>query len=61
LPVEAKPIVRPDVICVPVLGFSLPESVIQRRPKLEKSAEIIAGLLRVQGPESGALGWRSGA
>jgi Eco57I restriction-modification methylase len=42
VPVEAKPIFRPDVIRLPLLGFSLPESVIQRRPKLEKWAQIIA-------------------
>ena len=42
MPVEAKPIFRPDVIRLPILGFSLPESVLQRRPKLEKWAEIIA-------------------
>jgi hypothetical protein len=42
VPVEAKPIFRPDVIRLPILGFSLPEPVLQRRPKLEKWAEIIA-------------------
>jgi hypothetical protein len=42
VPVEAKPIFRPDVIRLPVLGFSLPESVVERRPKLERWAEIIA-------------------
>ena len=42
VPVEAKPIFRPDVIRLPVLGFSLPESVVKRRPKLQKWAEIIA-------------------
>ena len=43
MPVEAKPIFRPDVIRLPILGFSLPESVLQRRPKLENWARIIAG------------------
>ncbi len=42
MPVEAKPIFRPDVIRLPILGFTLPESVLERRPKLEKWAEIIA-------------------
>ncbi len=42
MPVEAKPIFRPDVIRLPVLGFSLPESVVERRSNLEKWAEIIA-------------------
>ena len=42
VPVEAKPIFRPDVIRLPVLGFGLPESVLERRPKLERWAEIIA-------------------
>jgi hypothetical protein len=42
VPVEAKPIFRPDVIRLPILGFSLPDSVLLRRPKLEKWAEIIA-------------------
>jgi hypothetical protein len=42
VPVEAKPILRPDVIRLPLLGFSLPEHVANLRPKLEKWAEIIA-------------------
>ncbi len=42
MPVQAKPIFRPDVLRLPMLGFALPESVLQRRPKLEKWAEIIA-------------------
>jgi hypothetical protein len=42
VPVEAKPIFRPDVIRLPILGFSLPEPVLGQRPKLEKWAEIIA-------------------
>jgi len=42
VPVEAKPIFRPDVIRLPILGFSLPEQVAGCRPKLEKWAEIIA-------------------
>ncbi|MFI5455560.1 MAG: Eco57I restriction-modification methylase domain-containing protein [Isosphaerales bacterium] len=42
MPVEAKPIFRPDVIRLPILGFSLPEQVAQRRAKLEKWAEIIS-------------------
>jgi hypothetical protein len=42
VPVEAKPIFRPDVIRLPLLGFSLPEHVAQLRPKLEKWAEFIA-------------------
>ena len=42
MPVEAKPIFRPDVIRLPILGFSLPEQVAQLRPKLKKWAEIIA-------------------
>jgi hypothetical protein len=36
VPVEAKPIFRPDAIRLPILGFTLPESVLERRPKLEK-------------------------
>ncbi len=43
MPVEAKPIFRPDVIRLPILGFSLPESVLLLRPKLQKWAAIIAG------------------
>jgi hypothetical protein len=39
---EAKSIFRPDVLRLPILGFSLPEPVVQRRPKVEKWAEIIA-------------------
>jgi hypothetical protein len=42
VPVEAKPIFRPDVIRLPMLGISLPEAVLGHRPKLEKCAEIIA-------------------
>ncbi len=42
MPVEAKPIFRPDVIRLPILGFSLPEQVARCRPKLKKWAEIIA-------------------
>jgi hypothetical protein len=42
LPVEARPIFRPDVLRLPVLGFVLPEAVLQRRPKLERWAAIIA-------------------
>jgi hypothetical protein len=42
VPVEAKPIFRPDVIRLPLFGLSLPEHVAQLRPKLEKWAEIIA-------------------
>ena len=42
MPVEAKPIFRPDVIRLPLLGFSVPDHVAQLRPKLEKWAEIIA-------------------
>ncbi len=42
MPVEARPIFRPDVIRLPVLGFALPESVDPCRPKLQKWAEIIA-------------------
>ena len=42
MPVEAKPIFRPDVIRLPLLGFSLPEHIGRLRPKLEKWAEIIA-------------------
>lgn len=43
MPVEAKPIFRPDVIRLPILGFSLTEPVLRHRPRLEKWAEIIAG------------------
>jgi hypothetical protein len=42
VPVEAKPIFRPDVIRLPVLGFSLPPSVASRRPKVEKWADAIS-------------------
>jgi hypothetical protein len=42
VPVEAKPIFRPDVIRLPLLGFSLPEHVGRLRPKLERWVEIIA-------------------
>jgi hypothetical protein len=42
VPVEAKPIFRPDAIRLPMLGFTLPESVLQHRPELEKWADIIA-------------------
>ena len=42
MPVEAKPIFRPDVVRLPLLGFSLPEQVAQRREKLKKWAEIIS-------------------
>jgi len=42
VPVEAQPIFRPDAIRLPILGFSLPEPVAQRRTKLEKWAEIIS-------------------
>jgi hypothetical protein len=42
VPVEAKPIFRPDVVRLPLLGFSLPEQVAQRREKLKKWAEIIS-------------------
>ena len=42
MPVEAKPIFRPDVIRLPILGFSLPNEVVQHRPRVEKWAEIIA-------------------
>ena len=42
MPVEAKPIFRPDAIRLPILGFSLPDHVAQRRSKLEKWADIIA-------------------
>ncbi len=40
--VEAKPIFRPDVIRLPLLGYSPPEHVAHLRPKFEKWAEIIA-------------------
>jgi hypothetical protein len=42
VPVEAKPIFRPEVLRLPILGFSLTEPVLGHRPKLEKWAEIIA-------------------
>jgi hypothetical protein len=42
VPALAKPIFRPDVIRLPLLGFRLPEHVARLRPKLEKWAEIIA-------------------
>jgi hypothetical protein len=42
VPVEAKPISRPEVVRLPLLRFSLPEQVTHLRPKLEKWAEIIA-------------------
>jgi hypothetical protein len=42
VPVEAKPVFRPDVSRLPLFGFRLPEQVAHLRPKLEKWAEIIA-------------------
>jgi hypothetical protein len=42
VPVEAKPIFRPEVIQLPILGYTPPESVLRGRPKLKKWAEIIA-------------------
>jgi Eco57I restriction-modification methylase/Putative RNA methylase family UPF0020 len=42
VPVEAKPIFRPDVVRLPLLGFSLPEQVAHQREKLKKWAAIIA-------------------
>ncbi len=42
MPVEAKPIFRPDVVRLPLLGFGLPELVAQWREKLKKWAEIIS-------------------
>jgi hypothetical protein len=42
VPVEAKPIFRPDVIRLPILGYTPPESVSRGRAKLGKWAEIIA-------------------
>jgi hypothetical protein len=42
VPVEAKPIFRPDVVRLPLLGFNLPEQVTQRREKLKKWTEIIS-------------------
>jgi hypothetical protein len=42
VPVEAKPIFRPDVLRLPVLGFNLPEHVAQRRQNLQKWSSIIS-------------------
>jgi hypothetical protein len=42
VPVEAKPIFRPDVVRLPLLGFNLPEQVAQWREKLKKWGEIIS-------------------
>lgn len=42
MPVEAKPIFRPDVIRLPILGFNLPGKTSQFVPKLQKWAEIIS-------------------
>jgi hypothetical protein len=42
VPVEAKPIFRPDVLRLALLGFSLPEHVAQRREKLKNWAEIVS-------------------
>lgn len=42
MPVEAKPIFRPDVIRLPILGFGLPGKTSQCVPKLQKWAEIIS-------------------
>jgi hypothetical protein len=42
VPVEDQPIFRLDVVRLPLLGFSLPEQVAQRREKLKKWAEIIS-------------------
>jgi hypothetical protein len=41
MPVEAKPIFRPDVLRIPLLGLSVPEQVAQRREKLKNWTEII--------------------
>ena len=42
MPVEAKPIFRPDVIRLPILGFALPEQVTKRRENLKKWSDIIS-------------------
>ena len=42
MPVEARPIFRPDVIRLPILGYTLPDSVERGRPKLQNWAQIIA-------------------
>jgi hypothetical protein len=42
VPVETKPIFRPDVIRLPLLVFTLPEQVARRREKVKKWAEIIS-------------------
>jgi hypothetical protein len=42
VPVEAKPIFRPDVLRLPLMGFKVPEQVTQKREKLTKWAAIIS-------------------
>jgi hypothetical protein len=42
VPVEAKPIFRPDVVRLPLLGFNLPDQAAQRREKPKKWVEIIS-------------------
>jgi hypothetical protein len=42
VPVEAKPLFRPDVLRSHVDGFQLPERVDELRPKLQHWAELIS-------------------
>ena len=42
MPVESKPIFRPDVIRLPILGFTLPEHIARRRQNLQKWSDIIS-------------------
>jgi hypothetical protein len=42
VPVESKPIFRPDVIRLPILGLNLPEETARRRQNLQKWSDIIS-------------------
>ena len=46
MPVEAKPLFRPDVVRNHVAGFKLPALVEQFQPTLEKWQNLIAALTR---------------
>jgi hypothetical protein len=42
VPVESKPIFRPDVIRLPILGFALSDQVASRRQSIQKWSDIIS-------------------
>ena len=42
MPVEAKPLFRPDVLRPYLAGFTLPDRAAAFRPKLEHWAELLA-------------------